>query len=119
MRLIHRLDPGTLLPPADVELRLAGMALEHPLYARILERLVALPKRYSELRPLLQGKNDNLLSLALKRLQAEGLINQLVDARLARGDATLYGLTKLGVDVLFNIKITSAAQQLAHAHATA
>lgn len=116
MKLIHRLDPETMLPPADLELRLAGMALESPLYGRILERLVAAPKRYGDLRPALEGKADNNLTVALKRLLAEGLLDQRVDPRLGK-DAFLYGLTHLGVEVLFTIKITQAARQLAHLEA--
>lgn len=117
MRLIHELEPGTLLPPHELELRLAGMALENPFYGKILERLVALPKPYAQLRALLEGKNGSNLTRALKRLKAEGLIRQFVDARFAYEDAMLYGLTGLGVDVLFNIKITRAAHALAHADA--
>ncbi len=109
VKLIHRLDSRGL-PPADLEVRLAGLALENPLYGRLLERLGATPKRYGELKPLLAGKADNNLTNALKRLQAEGLVDQLVDPRLAKADATLYCLTHLGLQVLFTIKTIQTLQ---------
>lgn len=114
VKRIHQLDADGL-PPADLEIRLAGLALENPVYGKILERLTATPKRYSELRPLLAGKPDNNLTNALKRLRAEGLVDQMVDPRLAKRDAHLYCLTHLGVQVLFTMKVAQTAHQLADA----
>lgn len=67
-------DPWNL--PDDVELRFAYhlISRKNPLDRRILYELLGHPKRYSELKHLLQGKRDNNLTVALKRLDENGLV---------------------------------------------
>lgn len=90
------------LPERDVEYHLALRLLnqEPPFDRRILEDLVGRPKRYSELTPLLDGRNDNVLTKALRRLREDGLIQQGVD--LDR-DQKVYHLTELGKATVFSL----------------
>lgn len=66
------------LPLADEDLRLAHrlVGTKNRLDLAILRTLVGRPRRYSELQPLLGGKNDNNLNMALQRLRRDGLIRQ-------------------------------------------
>ena len=90
------------LPTPDVEYRLALRLLqqEPPLDREIVETLVGAPRRYRELKPLLRGRNDNVLTKALLRLRDDGIIKQGIDldAREKR-----YALTELGKVVLFRL----------------
>lgn len=90
------------MPERDVEYKLALRLLNQdpPFDRRILEDLVGQPKRYSELKPLLGDRNDNVLTKALDRLREEGLIQQGVD--LDR-DQRVYHLTELGKLTLFRM----------------
>lgn len=90
------------LPERDVEYRIALRLLnqEPPFDRRIVEDLVGQPKRYTELKPLLGDRNDNVLTKALKRLREEGVIQQGID--LDR-DQRVYHLTELGKLVLFRM----------------
>lgn len=67
---------------------------------RILEDLVGKPKRYSDLKPLLGDRNDNVLTKALRRLRDEGVIQQGVDLE---GNQRTYQLTELGKLVVFRM----------------
>lgn len=67
---------------------------------RILEDLVGKPKRYSDLKPLLGDRNDNVLTKALRRLRDEGVVQQGVDLE---GDQRTYQLTELGKLVVFRM----------------
>lgn len=69
------------LPEPDEDLHLAHRLLgaRTPLDFGILRALVGRPKRYSELQPLLGGRNDNNLNMALHRLRRDGLIRQRRD----------------------------------------
>lgn len=96
-----RAPPFVLEPPAvDLERKLA-----HRLYAargglevEVLDALAAHPKRYAELRSLLRGRNDNVLTKALRRLLDEGIANQRGDPTI-KPPAVAYELTSLGVAV--------------------
>ncbi len=90
------------LPSRDVEYELALRLLNQdpPLDRRILEDLVGQPKRYSDLKPLLGDRNDNVLTKALRRLRDEGTIQQGVD--LDQNQRT-YRLTELGKHVVFRL----------------
>lgn len=59
----------------------------------VLEALMGGRLRYGELKHLLRGRNDNVLTKALRRLQDEGVIQQGVTRDLK---AKTYGLTALG-----------------------
>lgn len=83
------------------EARLAHELLGQPgnLRARILYALLGKPLRYSDLRPLLAGKPDNSLTVALRTLQRDGLVERRTNARREPVIHT-YELTPLGVQVV-------------------
>lgn len=83
------------LPRRDQELAIAVRVLDHEssLDLDILHALVGEPKRYTDLKPFLKGRNDTVLNRALIRLRDDGVIEQRLDvARKQR----IYGLTELG-----------------------
>lgn len=93
--------PGNALlePPAPGQERVIAhkvYAAPSTLYQRLLDYLVGRPSvRYNELKRLLHGRNNNLLTKALHRLQLEGLV-----VRRGFGETTAgYELTLLGVAV--------------------
>ena len=92
------------LPPQDVEYKLAFQLLgaDNALDRDILLALVGHPKRYSELQPLLRGKNDHNLTMALGRLRRDGLLRQRSDVR-ARPPANHYELSHLGTLVVLRM----------------
>src|SRR5687768_16064616 len=92
-------------PPAeDVEYphahRLLGQ--DNPLARRIVEDLVGRPRRYGELKGLLDGKRDHNLTMALDRLRRDGLVDQRVDAS-TKPLVKSYELTNLGVQVVLRM----------------
>lgn len=91
------------LPPPDVEYRIAVrlLAQDPPLDREILESLVGAPKRYRDLKALLHGRTDNVLTKALARLRADGAIKQGLD--LDSHAEKLYSLTELGKLVVFRL----------------
>ena len=90
------------LPPRDLEYRIGVRLLNQdpPLDRAILEALVGSPARYRDLRPLLRGRNDNVLTKALARLRNEGVIKQGLDRNLKERK---YALTELGKLVVFRL----------------
>lgn len=90
-------------PSPDAELALAVRLLDHEtsLDLDIVDALVGQPKRYGELKPLLAGRNDNVLNRALRRLGDEGLIEQRLDLAAKQ---RVYGLTALGKLVFSRIQ---------------
>lgn len=90
------------LPPRDVEYRLAVRLLHQdpPLDREILEVLVGRPRRYRDFKPLLKGRNDNVLTKALTRLRDEGLIKQGLDWETKE---QRYALMELGKLVIFRL----------------
>lgn len=110
------MDPNASDAPPDPSL---PRELAHALYAArsqlpvaVLDALASHPRRYSELRPLLRGRNNNVLTRALHGLQAEGL---LVQRDWASGESakTPYELTSLGVAVRDVIVELRAADRFA------
>lgn len=94
------MDLASFVPP-DHEARLAHELLGQPgnLRARVLYALLGKPLRYSDLRPLLAGKPDNSLTVALRTLQRDGLIERRTNAR-REPVVHSYELTPLGVQVV-------------------
>lgn len=112
--------PLKLEPPeVDLERRIA-----HRLYAargglevEVLDALVSRPKRYAELRPLLRGRNDNVLTKGLRRLLGDGLVNQRGDPT-RRPPSVTYELTSLGVavrDAIVELRFADRLHAEAHA----
>src|SRR5689334_3888596 len=85
----------------STHLRLAYELTAEPgdLRRAVLRQLVGRPRRYSELRPLLKGRRDHNLTVALQRLQRDGLVDRRTDARRAPVVHS-YELTPLGIEAL-------------------
>lgn len=94
--------PRLPLPSRDEDYRLALRLVEQspPFDRQIVEQLVGRPSRYRDLRPLLRGRNDNVLNKALRRLRYNGIIKQGLDLE---SDERRYALTELGKLVVFRI----------------
>lgn len=114
---IHTLDSEGL-PPPGVEYRLAHHFLARPDSAatRILYQLVGRQRRFSDLRGALNAGSDNTVTVALKTLRDEGLIEQRIDAR--KTPATYwYELNSLGIQVMFlmqHFALLESAQREPH-----
>lgn len=104
------------MPEPDIEYKLALRLLNQdpPLDRRILEQLVGRPHRYNELKPLLKGRNDNVLTKALARIRDEGLISQGLHS--TRTDERRYQLTELGKLVVFRIHEMLPYEEIIAAH---
>lgn len=83
------------LPERDAEYALAihllGQAARTQL--EILEALMGEPKTFSELRPILRGRNNNVLTKSLRALREQGLIQAGLRQDLK---TKTYRLTSLG-----------------------
>lgn len=92
-------------PPEDIHLKLAHelLAKDSDLDLRILHDLLGHPKRYSELKPLLGDLNDHNLTVALKRLQRDGLIQRRTDAR-REPVVHRYEISPLGIQVVLAVQ---------------
>ncbi len=92
----------TWLPPPDIEYKLAYrlLAQDPPLDRLILEEVLGHQTRYRDLRRLLGGRNDNVLTKALARMCDEGLIHPGLD--LDTKEKT-YGVMELGKLVVFRL----------------
>lgn len=77
-----------------------GLDLDLQFDRELLEILVGGRKRFSELRGLLDGRNVNVLTKALKRLREEGVIQS---GRTNDLRERTYTLTKLGALVVFRL----------------
>lgn len=78
------------------------MAAEGDLDRRILGALVARPKRFRELKPLLGERTEANLTHALRRLTRDGLIVQRA-VSWEELDTRVHQLTPLGASVLYHI----------------
>lgn len=96
-------DPYRL--PDQVELRLAYdlVARRSGLASEVLFALLGRPKRYSELRPLLRGRRDHNLTVALRWLEENGMLDRRTDAR-RRPVVDTYELTPLGIQVVLALR---------------
>lgn len=83
------------LPGPDAEYALAIHLLSQPARTQlqILEALMGEPKTFGELRPLLRGRNNNVLTKALRALREQGLIQSGLRQDLK---TKTYRLTSLG-----------------------
>jgi DNA-binding HxlR family transcriptional regulator len=91
------------VPRKDAELALAVRLLDHDtsLDLDVVDALVGQPLRYTDLKPLLRGRSENVLNRALTRLRDEGLIEQRLDLI---GKTRVYALTTLGKLVFSRIQ---------------
>lgn len=71
-----------------------------PLDLQVLEELMGERKRYSDLRRLLKGRSDYVLTKSLQRLQARGAIQAGLSPDLK---TKTYGLTSLGKLIIFRV----------------
>ncbi len=91
------------LPTKNAEHALALQLLgrESELDLDIVDSLVGQPQRYSDLKPLLKGRDDKVLDRALARLQHDGLIQQGYDPSSKQ---KRYALTAIGKLVLYRVQ---------------
>lgn len=91
--------------PDDLTLRRAYelVAEAGDLRRLVLFDLMGRPRRYHELKPLLRGRRDHNLTVALTRLQRDGLIHRRTDAR-QRPILHTYELTPLGIQVILGMQ---------------
>ena len=91
--------------PDDLTLRRAYelVAEEGDLRRLVLFDLIGRPRRYNELKPLLRGRRDHNLTVALTRLQRDGLVDRRTDAR-QRPVVHAYELTPLGIQVILGMQ---------------
>ncbi len=84
-----------LLPDTDVEYALALQLVGQPARTQlsILEALMGEPQTFTGLRPVLAGRNNNVLTKALAALREKGLIQTGLQADLK---TKVYKLTSLG-----------------------
>ena len=103
-RLIHTLDEQGL-PPPGLEYRLAHHFLARPNAptTRILYHLLARPRRFGELRELLGLKHDNSVTVGLKTLRQEDVIEQRLDVGKEPPVYT-YELNATGIQVVMLMK---------------
>lgn len=107
-------SPLLPLPPRDVEYRLAFklLAAGNALDREVLLSLVGRPLRYSEMRPLLRGRQDHNLTMALGRLRRDGLLRQRSDVRQSP-PVNAYELSHLGRLVVLRMMQMVPAQESA------
>ena len=116
-RRINTLDEKGL-PPAGVEYRLAHHFRARPDAAasRILYELVARPRRFRDLKEALRVPSDNTITVALRTLRDEGVIDQRVDAG-TRPPTYWYELNGLGIEVFSLMQHFAYAEAEARRHA--
>ncbi len=86
-------------PPENWSLSVARkIEKAHPLDREIIHQLVARPRRFAELQPLLRRRGKNNLTQALKRLRMEGVIQMRTRLR-PDPPVDYYELTSLGASV--------------------
>lgn len=86
-------------PPENWSLSVARkIEKAHPLDRAVIHRLVARPRRFAELQPVLRGRGKNNLTQSLKRLRLEGVIRMRTDLR-PKPPVDYYELTGLGARV--------------------
>lgn len=96
------------IPRGSDEWELAHELLtqESGLWTEILYALLGGPRRYSDLKPLLDDQAENTLTYALKKLGEEGLLKRrsdLVDDELVK----LYEVTNKGIDTFLKLYLIS------------
>lgn len=87
------------LPSPDLDYRLAVELVAQPARTQldILEALMGEPRTFTDLKPVLAGRNNNVLTKALRSLREKGLIQPGLAADLK---TKRYGLTPLGKQVI-------------------
>jgi DNA-binding HxlR family transcriptional regulator len=101
----------------SVHLRLAYelVAEDGDLRRGVLLELVGRPRRYAELKPLLRGRRDHNLTVALIRLQRDGLVDRRTDAR-QRPAVHAYELTPLGIQTVLSMQAIRPVHEAVEAY---
>ncbi len=86
-------------PDLPKALAISILGRDTDLDRRILSALAEEPHRYSELKPLLGGRGDHNLTVALQRLQDKGVVERRTSAR-EHPVVHRYSLSSLGEHVL-------------------
>jgi DNA-binding HxlR family transcriptional regulator len=76
-----------------------GVEEDGDLRRGILHELLGKPRRYADLKALLRGRRDHNLTVALTRLQRDGLIDRRTNAR-QKPIVHTYELSPLGIQVI-------------------
>lgn len=71
---------------------------EERLWLRVLHRLLGEPRRFRDLAPLLQGRSENNLTYALKKLVAEGLASRRLEEAEEGDPIPVYSVTHKGIE---------------------
>ena len=101
----------------SVHLRLAYeiVAEDGDLRRTVLHELVGRPRRYAELKPLLRGRRDHNLTVALTRLQRDGLIDRRTNAR-QRPVVHAYELSSLGIQTVLAMQAIMPVHEAVEAY---
>lgn len=92
-------NPSTAGHEAFLETVAQVMLKQDGLPRNVLDALDEDPKRWSQLKPLLEGRGDESLNMCLRFLMEEGLIDRRTDAR-EEPVVHRYELSPLGEEVL-------------------
>lgn len=94
-----RYEPPPAQPDPIVQAAHRILGKESPLDRQVLRHLAREAARFRDLRPFLDGRSDNVLTVALDRLEDEGLLKRRLDAS-ARPAVPRYVLTAQGRQVV-------------------
>ncbi len=92
-------NPDTAVYEEFLETVAQVMLKQDGLCRNVLESLDEEPKRWSELKPLLEGRGDESLNMCLRFLQEESLVERTTDAR-DEPVVHRYDLSPLGEEIL-------------------
>jgi DNA-binding HxlR family transcriptional regulator len=110
-----RPSSGPVEEAVHLRLAYALVAEEGDLRRTVLLELVGRPRRYTELKGLLRGRRDHNLTVALTRLQRDGLIDRRTDAR-ARPVVHAYELTPLGIQAILAMQAIRPVHEAVQAY---
>lgn len=92
-------NPDTAVYEPFLETVAQVMLKQDGLCRDVLESIDEEPKRWSELKPLLEGRGDESLNMCLRFLQEESLVERTTDAR-EEPVVHRYDLSPLGEEIL-------------------
>lgn len=89
-------------PAPEWQLAIELLTQESGLWSNILYRLLGCPRRYSDLKPLLENQAENTLTYGLEKLSKEGLVKRkssIIQDELVK----TYQITNKGIDTFLNL----------------